>query len=453
MKPTKHNVNELYARAYHHHSKGDLGMAMKKYLEIIQYFPAHLGCLHNVARLHMATNNTHEARDYLTRIIGINRQDHEAFLYRADCLRIEHACELALADCHASIEIRDTALAHNTLALIYRDQGQFDRAHDEWEQCLVLAPDDRARWAVNMGQSLLTQRDYDRGFKLYEGRRHAGIMQVRSQVRDHEPWLGQTPCANRRIIMHSEQGVGDTIQMLRYARVFKDQGAAWVGVVVQPELALLAQGVPGVDQVVAEEATWPLWDLHLSLMSAPRAARTLFQTIPWQGAYIPSTPTSLDTRPASIGFVWSGAQRVFHEEMWMRPPRSRDIPQAQMLSFIQDIHARWPDIRLVSLQAGRPVPEVPGLEQPSLTDWVATRDIVDSLDLVITVDTAVAHLAGAMARPVWLLNRKATDWRWHLDLATSPWYPSMQIFRQTAFNDWQPVLDQVLAQLETLNRG
>lgn len=454
MKPTKHNVNELYARAMSHHSKGDLGLAMKKYMEIAEHFPAHLGCLHNIARLHMAVNNTKEATDYLTRIIGINREDHEAFLYRADCLRIQHSTALALADCHASIDIKDTALAHNTLALIYRDLGDFDAAHAEWDTCFTMEPENRAKWAVNMGQSLLLNRDYSNGFKLYEGRRQQNIIPTRPQVRSREAWTGSQSCEGQRIIMHSEQGIGDTIQMLRYAQVFKHMGAVWVGVVVPPELYHLAQGVPGVDLVVQDGEEWPLWDLHLPMMTAPRAARTLFQTIPWEGAYIQRKDSAPDPRhplPRSIGFVWSGGQRMFHEEMWMRPPKSRDIPQSVMLELVQQIRQRWPAMTLVSLQTGRPIAEDAGLDLPELTDWTTTATIIDTLDLVISVDTAVAHLAGAMNRPVWLLNRKASDWRWHLELDTSPWYPSMKIFRQTDFNSWEPVMDQVLTALGELD--
>jgi hypothetical protein len=456
MKPTKHNVNDLYSRALSHHSRGDLGLAMKKYLAIIERFPTHLGCLHNVARLHMAVNNTTEATDYLTRIIGINRQDHEAFLYRADCHRITHDTALALEDCHASIDIQDTALAHNTLALVYRDLGQFDAAQAEWQRCFEMEPDNRAKWAINMGQALLLNRDYAQGFKLYEGRNHAGVLSVRPQVKDKPTWLGAESCAGKRIIMHSEQGVGDTIHMLRYAEVFKSQGAAWVGVVVPAELSMLAQGTPGVDLVVTDGDEWPTWDLHLPMMSAPRAARTLFQTIPWQGAYIrrkDHESTTLNQLPRSIGLVWSGSPRMFHEEMWMRPPKGRDMPQTVMLDLVQQIRALYPTITLVSLQAGRPIPSDVGLDKPELKDWTTTADIIDTLDLVISVDTAVAHLAGAMARPVWLLNRKSGDWRWHLDMTTSPWYPSMQIFTQTEFNSWDSVAHQVLAQLEALANG
>lgn len=456
MKPTKHNVNDLYSRAMSHHSRGDLGLAMKKYLAIIQHFPTHLGCLHNVARLHMAVNNTTEAVEYLTRIIGITRQDHEAFLYRADCHRVTHATALALEDCHASIAIQDTALAHNTLALVYRDLQQFDAAQAEWQRCFEMEPHNRAKWAINMGQMLLLNRDYAQGFKLYEGRNHGGVLPVRPQVKHKPTWTGSESCAGQRLIMHWEQGVGDTIHMLRYAEVFRSQGAAWVGVVVPAELYQLAQGSPGVDFVVQDGDEWPTWDLHLPMMSAPRAARTLFQTIPWTGAYIRrrhSVPDPHPSLPRGIGFVWSGSPRMFHEDMWMRPPKSRDMPQADMLSLVKQIHVLYPTINLVSLQAGRPVPPDAGLHLPALRDWSTTADIIDTLDLIITVDTAVAHLAGAMGRPTWLLNRKASDWRWHLDMDTTPWYPTMRIFRQTQFNSWESVAQQVLASLEVLAHG
>jgi len=455
MKPTKHNVNDLYARALSHHSKGNLALAIKKYREIVEYFPQHIGCLHNLARLAMSMNSLTEAVAYLNRVIELNREDHEAFLYRADSLRLQHKTDLALEDCHASIAVRDTALAHNTLALIYRDLERFDLAQTEWERCFELEPENRAKWAVNMGQMLMLTRDYATGFKLYEGRLHAGVIAERAQVRGKAAWTGQTTCQGLRVIMYQEQGIGDCIQMLRYAEVLHGMGARWVGVVVAPELVDLAKTVPGVDQVVQDGDDWPLWDLHLSLMSAPRALRTLFHTIPWTGTYIRPRQqiTASSSSTLRVGLVWSGGQRVFHEDMWMRPPKSRDIAQETMLTWVREVRAQWPTIELVSLQTGRPVPSDSGLTQPSLSTWSQTADEIEGLDLVISVDTAVAHLAGAMGRPVWLLNRKATDWRWHLDLDTSPWYPSMRIFRQEEFMAWHPVLEQVKQALGDLVNG
>jgi tetratricopeptide (TPR) repeat protein len=456
MKPTLRNVDELYARAYSHHSKGDLALATKKYQEILDKFPNHMGCLHNMARLHLAVNNTTQAIEFLDRVLRINPQDSEALLYRADCERLTHRSGVALEDCHASIAVRDTALAHNTLALVYRDLEKFELAYEEWDKCLALDPDNRAKWAVNMGQTLMLTRDYANGFKLYEGRRLAGIGQARPQAANKPSWTGQDSCANRRIILHWEQGIGDTIQMLRYAEVFKLMGAAWVGVVVQEELYYLAQGIPGVDLVLKDNEDWPLWDLHLSLMSAPRAARTLFQTIPWTGAYIRRRAEPLEDLVKGslrVGLVWSGGQRLFHEDLWSRPPKSRDIRQEAMLTWVNELTHAYPTVKFVSLQAGRPVPKESGLDLPELKDWATTADIIDTLDLVISVDTAVAHLAGAMNKPVWLMNRKASDWRWHLELDTTPWYPSVRIFRQEEFNDWSSVMTNINKALGELVNG
>lgn len=452
MKPTRQNVNDLYARAYQHHAKGDFALAMKKYQEILKVFPDHTGCLHNVARLHMAVNNTSQAIDTLNQVIRQNSQDWDALLYRAEAYRLTHKMDLALEDAHTSISIKPTALAHNTLALVYRDTEQFDLADQEWNTCLELEPDSKAKWAYNMGQSLLVQRDYANGFRLLEGRRLVGIGQQRPQAENKPAWTGSDTCEGKSIIMHWEQGVGDTIQMLRYAQVFKYMGAEYVAVVVQEELFMLAQGVPGVDLVLKDNEPWPLWDLHLSLMSAPRAARTLFQTIPWMGAYIRRKDEAATlTQARRVGLVWSGSQKLFHEELWHRPPKSRDISQETMLAWVNEVKATYPDIEFVSLQVGRPIPKDSGLTLPELKDWEATASCIEDLDLVISVDTAVAHLAGAMNKPVWLLNRKATDWRWHLELETSPWYPSMTIFRQDTFMDWLPVLEQVKQRLGAVN--
>lgn len=449
MKPTRHNVNDLYARAYGHHAKGDFGLAMKKYQEILSVFPDHKACLHNVLRLHMAVNNLSEALDYSNRLVRLDSNDWEALLYRADVYRLQHKTELALEDAHTSISIKESALAHNTLALVYRDLEQWDLANSAWQRCVEIDPEGKARWAFNLAQSQLLQRDYATGFRLYEGRRQAGVGQQRPQANNKPAWTGLTKCEGKRMVLHWEQGIGDTIQMLRYAHVFKQMGAEHITVVVQDELFTLAQGIPGVDLVLTDKEPWPLWDLHVSLMSCPRAAGTLFQTIPWTGTYIrhkdePIKP--LEGTPKSIGFVWSGSVKLFAEEMWMRPPKSRDVPQEEFLAWTERVREALPSARLVSLQVGRPVKDTV-LELPELTSWDVTASLIEELDLVITVDTAVAHLAGTMGKPVWLLNRKAPDWRWHLDMNTSPWYPSVRIYRQTEFNVWADVLDHVLKDL------
>ena len=445
MKPTPHNVNQLYAKAVAHHSNGRTPYAVKIYKEILTKFPNHTGCRHNLARLLMAQGLLSDSIEHLDWLIANNQQDQDAVIYRADVARLQHDYLRALALLDASDAIRASALALNIRALILRDQEQFQEAMDTWGRATDVDANLRTRHQVNAAHLLLLNRDYANGFRMHEARAGAGYGISDSRLREKQAMTPRDTVTGSRVLLHWEQGLGDTIQFMRYATEFKQQGADSVTLVVQPELVELARQVPGVDHVVTDANEWPVWTHWLGLMSAPWVLGTLYQTVPWEGAYVDSNHQ--EGGPRRVGVCWSGGLRLQTEELWLRPPPDRDVPQDLFLAWVDQQAQRYPHVEWVSLQAGRPIPKDSRLTQPSLVSWADTQAVIDTLDLVITVDTSVAHLAGAMARPTWLLNRRMGDWRWASYTDATPWYPTVEIFRQTAWRDWQPILEQVSQRL------
>ena len=265
-------------------------------------------------------------------------------------------------------------------------------------------------------------------------------------------WLGQDFALGATILLHAEQGFGDTLQFCRYAPMVAALGARVV-IETQPELKRLLTGLPGVARVVAQgEATGP-FDLHCPLLSLPLAFGTRVETVPASVPY-------LACRSGGDGGMARAAGGVAGCEGWPGVggnPRSFNQIAAEMdrrRSFALERYAPLADIpgvSLVSLQkdaAGEQARTPPaGMVihdwTEELTDFADTAALVAALDLVIGVDTSVVHVAGALGMPVWILNRHAACWRWLRERTDTPWYPNTRLFRQVRTDDWGPAIDAV----------
>ena len=259
--------------------------------------------------------------------------------------------------------------------------------------------------------------------------------------------------------MHSEQGLGDTIQFCRYAKLVKKLGARVVLEVPKPLLDLL-NGLDGVDQLIESGKLLPAFDYHCPLMSLPLAFKTHLDSVPesprfkinqqkinfWKNKL--GTESNFNKKPR-IGLVWNGGFRPNQPEVWGVNQR-RNLP-LDHLKILKNT-----GIEFISLQKGEPAESEfrckisEGWDGPDIKDYAGelqdfsdTAALVLNLDLVITVDTSTAHLAASLGKPVWLLNRFDTCWRWLLDREDSPWYPSMKIYRQPSHGDWDSVMTKV----------
>jgi hypothetical protein len=313
---------------------------------------------------------------------------------------------------------------------------------------------------VNLGMALLSLGDLENGWTAYEWRWQTPAgRRLRRDFRQPQ-WTGQR-AQGCTLLIHAEQGFGDTLQFCRYASLAKARGLRVV-LEVPAALVRLLRGLSGVSAVIAEGESLPHFDLHCPMLSLPLALSTTLATVPGATPYLFADPpeaaawrarlAALGPAPR-VGLVWAGAHRA-DDPLAAGIDRRRSMQREQMTRLL-DV----PDIVFFSLQMGGTQPDCiehprKGNGKPGLIDYTgALRDFADTaalvanLDLVIAVDTAVAHLAGALGKPVWLLDRFDHCWRWLAGRVDSPWYPTMRIYRQPAPGDWDAVLRAVARDL------
>jgi hypothetical protein len=256
-------------------------------------------------------------------------------------------------------------------------------------------------------------------------------------------------------LLHAEQGYGDTVQFIRYLPQVADRGGRII-IECQAALQRLIQTMAGECSVVPAGQPLPTFDVHCPLMSLPRHFETTLQNIPRQIPYLHADTAMVgkwleklaqDSSSLKVGLAWAGSKTNEND-------RSRSMPLSSFAAL-----AQAPDVQFYSLQKGEPAAQAndppAGLKlidwTSEIVDFADTAALIANLDLVISVDTAVVHLAGAMGKPVWTLLPFAPDWRWMLERDDSPWYPTMRLFRQPSIGDWDSVVRtvaQALAQFE-----
>lgn len=348
----------------------------------------------------------------------------------------------------------DYAAAVANLALVRRDQGKLADALDACDSALQQQPDNPT-WRTNRATLLLQMGRFREGWAEYEWRWRAEGF-VRDADRSPLPrWDGSDP-AGRTILLRGEQGLGSMIQFARYAPLLAAAGARVMLQCPAPLQRLFAASfLPphgSLAAVFTPVELLPAVDAQVPLMSLPHLCRTTLANIPAAVPYLRAEPDAValwdqrlgrdDHRPR-VGLVWAGNSSHAND-------RHRSMPPEALLPLLTSAAARF-----VSLQEGREPPAVldsAGLIDTSamLTDFAATAAAVACLDLLISVDTAVAHLAGALAKPVWLLVPPVPEWRWLVDRDDSPWYPTMRLFRQSRLGDWNELIQRVSSALTAM---
>jgi tetratricopeptide (TPR) repeat protein len=348
----------------------------------------------------------------------------------------------------------DKRNCHLNLGMTLQDLGRLDEAVAEYEEALRIDPNyAEARW--NLSHVLLHTGDYERGWALYESRWDMERSRADRRHVDRPRWTGER-LDTGTLLLWAEQGFGDTLQFVRYAASAR-QRVQRVVVQVQAPLATLCRSAAGIDQVIVDGEPAPPFDVQLPLLSLPRVLGTTLANIPRSVPYLSADPQKvaawrerLEQNHFNVGLTWSSTARGPGEE-WLG-----SILRSVTLAQLAPLAARG--IAFYSLQKGPPAAEA--RQSPAgmlLHDWSEelhdfgdTAALAAALDLVISVDTAVAHVAGALAVPVWVLLRRSVNWRWLRDANDTPWYPTMRLFRQQEAADWRPVIDQVADALHTL---
>lgn len=297
--------------------------------------------------------------------------------------------------------------------------------------------------------ALLALGDYRRGFAKYEARwRRIGMPEQKSRGRSL--WRGEYPLAGRTVLLHAEQGLGDTIQFARYVPLLAATGPKNIVLEVQSELTALMAGLDGGATVIARGDAMPPFDVHCPLGSLPLAMGTDFASVPATIPYLSADEGALAKWSARldalkrprIALAWTGNASHYND-------RNRSIPFAQLaplLSLPASFVSIQRDLRGDEAQRLAAEPRVTHFGG-ELEDFTDTAAIMALCDLIISADTAVAHLGGAMGRPLWVLIPFAPDWRWTLNGKTSPWYPAARLARQSALGDWDGVIARVADEL------
>jgi tetratricopeptide (TPR) repeat protein len=348
---------------------------------------------------------------------------------------------------------------HSNMGTVFRDRGDLDRAEAIYRHAIALDPD-YVLAHCNLAVTLLLRGDYAEGLSEFEWRRLGERNTLKPRADLPPRWAGEDP-AGRTILLQAEQGLGDVLQFARYATLIAAAGARVI-LEVYPPLKRLLASIPGVAQVLTkDEALPPGIEWHLPMMSAPALMGTRLETIPAAIPYL--TPDAAQVAHwkkrlagvpgLKVGLVWAGDPRP-HDPRSHAIDRRRSIALARLAPLLM-----VPGVSIVSLQKGQPAaqmadiaPELRPLDvMETVTDFADTAALVANLDLVIAVDTSVAHLVGAMGKPVWILSRFDGCWRWLIDGDDSPWYPTARLFRQTAPGNWDTVIARLANELASLS--
>jgi tetratricopeptide (TPR) repeat protein len=354
---------------------------------------------------------------------------------------------------HRCAVLADPAYAkgHANLAVALRNAGEIDEALAASHRAIALDPEQPLA-QYNHAHFLLMNGDFANGFEAYRWRRRCKTLSDGDPTFSEPEWRGE-PLDGRTLLLFAEYGLGDALHFVRYLPMVAAQGGKII-LQVQPALAALLRQLPDVS-VIPRGETLPPFDLQLPLMSLPRVFGTTLDTIPADVPYLHPDPAKLsrwraalaDVTALKVGVVWAG--NVRH-----KGDRQRSLPAAAVLPRLV-----MPGVQLYSLQKEPRPEDAPVLAAlgndivdlaPALGDFADTAAAVAALDLVIAVDTSVAHLAGALGRPVWMLTPYALDWRWLRDREDSPWYPTMRLFRQRAPREWDDPLMRLSAALAVL---
>ena len=388
------------------------------------------------------------------RAIALRPDFAQAYANRALVLGKLRRFEDALADCDRAIALKPGFVE----ALVSRGDflSQLDRPEEairSFEAAIALDPG-HVNANANISQPLLSTGDFDRGWRQYEWRKR-----LKERFGDRslpEPaWTGAEPIAGETILIHSEQGFGDALQFFRYVALVEARGASVV-LWTQPALVpFLRQSAPAA-RVVAENELPGSYDRQVALMSLPLAFQTRLDTIPHAVPYLKADPertakwrARLGGQGFKVGICWQGSTK------------GADLGKSFPVANFEAV-AGIASVRLVSLQKGEGAEQLQslpaGMKVESFVDemdlpgeaFLDTAAMIESLDLVITTDTSIAHLAGALARPVWVALKRAPDWRWGREGSDMPWYPTMRLFRQRVAGEWGSVFAEIAAALRGL---
>jgi len=438
-----------YAQALHNrglalHAMGRLAEALADFDKAIELQPEDAQAWNNRGVVLQDQLRWDQAMQSYAGAIAAEPGYGQAHYNLGNALRALGRFEAAVASYDTAIALQaDLAHALNNRGLALQELQRSDEAIASYDAAIASRPDYAdAHW--NKAIELLLCGDFAQGWKLYEWRWRRDSFSSRKRAFVQPLWLGVAPLAGKTVLLHAEQGFGDSIQFCRYAREVRALGAQVLLEVPQPLMALF-ETLQGVDRLLEKGLALPPFDYHCPLLSLPLAFQTRLETLPGHAPYLASSTSKRDhwerrlglpSKPR-IGLVWSG-------NALDRNDTQRSVGLSALLPHLP------PRFEYICLQKELRSADQEALQASSvrffgaeIQDFSDTAALCDLVDLVISVDTSVAHLAGALGKPTWILLPYAPDWRWMLDRDDSPWYPSVRLYRQDRDRLWTPVLERV----------
>ncbi len=433
-------IAEAFAQALQAAERSDWATVVKLCRPILAALPVHAGALHLIGNARLAQGAPPEAEAYLREAVRLDPTLLAAWLALASACR-------EMGDRERAAAVLEDAAAHapqqgdvlTTLANHLQDVGRFDTALALYRQAVACEPDN-ALAHHNLGLALLLEGRYEEGWPHYDWRwRAAGLPIARADL--PVPVWADEPPDGLTLLVWAEQGLGDTIQFCRLIPLLADRGAR-VHLLAPASLHPLLASLEGVAGLHAEGAPLPAFDRHLPLLALPGRLDLHPDARPADIPYLAAPRAKIEGWRKRLGTGWIGL-------CWRGNPHHRgDAARSLPLDAVRPLAEH----KLVSLQIDAKPDEIEALglfdAAPEIADWSDTAALVETLDLVITADSSVAHLAGALGRPVWTLLPYVPDWRWGRRGARTPWYPTMRLFRQPRPGDWAAVIDAVLAALD-----
>jgi len=339
--------------------------------------------------------------------------------------------------------------AHNNLGTTFKRLNKLEESVTHYRRALALDPN-YAEAHLNEALSQLLMGNLRIGWEQHEWRWKCKRAQSLEFNYSRPLWLGGQDIRGKTILLHAEQGLGDTLQFVRYAPAVAEQGAR-VLLLVQPSLKSLLSGVAGVESTYASRQALPDFDLHCPLMTLPLAFSTELATIPRTIPYIRAPENHLakwreafsSVEKPKIGIAWSG--NPIHTD-----DRNRSLPLSLFRQIFSEVECEFHILQTAINESDSLVLSATAEvvdHRSRIEDFSDTAAVVENLDLIVTVDTSVAHLSGAMGKPTWILLPFSPDWRWLLDRTDSPWYPTARLYRQGTIGNWESALSRVRADL------
>jgi FkbM family methyltransferase len=440
------------------HDQRRLDEAVEAYRHALRIQPEFPIVLSNLGNTLKQQGHPEDAEASCLEAIRIQADYTSAYVNLGIALMAQGRFEDAVARFEQALALKpDDATTYTNLSAAYAGLGGFEKALEYSRRSLELRPDN-SDTRKNQGIVELLLEDFDHGWRDYESRWSESDFLFMNRPR----WDGST-LAGKTILLHWEQGLGDTIQFIRYASVLRQQGANVIAQIQKPLQKLLSFFLDA-KTIAVNDADLPYFDFFLPLLSVPAVLHTSIETIPTPGnasGYLDADPeltsqwkTRLADHPGfRVGIAWQGSPDFYADQ-------TRSIPLSKF-----KVLAEIDGVRLFSLQKGVGTEQLEtqrtSFEVLDFGDeldetagpFMDSAAIIKNLDLVITSDTSIAHLAGALGVPTWVALSASPDWRWFLNRETSPWYPTMRLFRQSRIGDWDPVFDRIANELSLCVSG